>query len=382
MSSTTCPIPSDGLLPAILEQAHLLVPARERRDRRRVRRLVWAACGGGPVDLKQLDRLRHAFDFPRAELGAFESAPDQAVGRLGAQDLARDGHIFQPNGDVPCLAHHRDRVVLRFHDGRARMDADPRVQLDRLRAAELPADGGHVFEKGEPRCRSSTGRVLEGDRVAEADEQSSLVALHDRPLEPSHGLRAGFLERSQHADLIFRVELQVRLGIEQVAAADEHRQLTALGLAGTALRGTLRRGRRRTPDRDEAGAAAPAPPAGMPMRSRLRGRRLGNGQEQSAQVFGEVGGRGVAILLSFRERLETDTLHFDRDVRDDLARRLRLVFAHLPQKLQRVVRPERHVAGEHLVEDDAEAVDVGPAVDAMGRARSLLGRHVARAFRR
>ncbi len=40
------------------------------------------------------------------------------------------------------------------------------------------------------------------------------------------------------------------------------------------------------------------------------------------------------------------------------------------------VAVERHLAGEHLVEDDAEGVDVGAGVDALPR--RLLGRHVVR----
>jgi hypothetical protein len=41
-------------------------------------------------------------------------------------------------------------------------------------------------------------------------------------------------------------------------------------------------------------------------------------------------------------------------------------------------RPEGHAPGEHFVKHHAEAVDVGAAVDAVGRARGLLRRHVPR----
>ena len=42
------------------------------------------------------------------------------------------------------------------------------------------------------------GGVLVGHRVAEARQQPLLVALHDRPVEPPHGLLARLLEGPQH----------------------------------------------------------------------------------------------------------------------------------------------------------------------------------------
>ena len=366
-----------GLLPAILEQTHLVVAARERRDLGRTRHLNGAARVGEPHDLKDFDRLRHALELPAAKIDAVEATADQAVGRLGAHDPARHGHIFQPHGDVSRLAHHRDRVVLRLHDRRPGVDAGPRDRLPRLRTAEISDDRRHIFDQGESGLHGSTGSILESDRVAEADEEPPFAALHDRPLEPTHGLLAHLLERSQQPGLVLRVEFQVRLGFEQVAAADEHRHLTPLGLSNTAYRGSFRGSLRR--GRKIAGS-------GRRRQNRFARRhpdvspqhrwRFGDRQELAAQFFGEVGGGGEAILLPLRERLETDALQFDGDVADDLARRLRLVVAYLPQQLQRVIRPERHPACQHLVEDDAETVDVGPAIDAVGGAGGLLGRHV------
>ena len=99
--------------------------------------------------------------------------------------------------------------------------------------------------------RGAVCGVLVGHRVAEAGQQPLLVALHDRPVEPAHGLLAGLLEGPQHLGLVLRVEvLQIRLGLEQVAAADQDGHLPALGLAGAAAG----RGRRQ----DDAAAMRPS----------------------------------------------------------------------------------------------------------------------------
>ena len=108
-----------------------------------------------------------------------------------------------------------------------------------------------------------------------------------------------------------------------------------------------------------------------------RDRRRGRLQHAS-QVLGEVGRRGVPILLPLRQRLEADPLQIGGNVADELARRLRLVVAHLPHQLRDGRGPERHAAGEHFVEDHAQAVHVGAAVDAMRRALRLFRRHVPR----
>ena len=163
---------------------------------------------------------------------------------LGADDLAGLGDVLQPDRHVPRLPHQRDRVLPRLHDGRPGVDADPRIQLQLVFAAEPLAEGLHVLEDAEAGpCGAACG-VLVGHRVAEARQQPLLVALHDRPVEPAHGLLAGLLEGPQHLGLVLRVEvLQVRLGLEQVAAADQDGHLAALGLAGAAAGRGRRRGR-------------------------------------------------------------------------------------------------------------------------------------------
>ena len=59
------------------------------------------------------------------------------------------------------------------------------------------------------------------------------------------------------------------------------------------------------------------------------------------------------------------------------ARRPRLVLQHLQQQ-HPPVAAERQLAGQQLVEDDAEAVDVAAGVDPVRLAAGLLGAHVGR----
>ena len=102
------------------------------------------------------------------------------------------------------------------------------------------------------------------------------------------------------------------------------------------------------------------------------------GREDPAQVRGEVPCGGVAILLPLRQRLEARPSQLGRDVADELPGRLRLVVTHLPQEFLAIGRPEGQAPGEHFVKHHAQAVDVGAAVDAVGRAGRLLRRHVVR----
>ena len=230
-----------GLLPALLQQADLVVAAGQRREPGRPRRLDRALAFADALHLEELDGLRHPLELSRAEAGALELAPDQPVGGLATNDLAGRGDVLQPDGHVPRLPHQRNRFLLRLDDGRTGVKADPRVQLQLVFAAELLAEGLQVLEEAEAGPCGAACAVLVSHRVAEAHQQTLLVALHDRPVKPAHRLLAGLLEGPQHLGLILRVELQIRLGLKQVAAADQDGHLAALGLAGAAPgRGRLR----------------------------------------------------------------------------------------------------------------------------------------------
>ena len=184
-----------------------------------------------------------ALELAAAEAGAVEVGPDQPVGGPGADDLAGLGDILEPDRHVACLPHQRDRLLPRLHHGRTGVDADPRIQLQLLSAAEPLAQGLQVLQEAEAGQGGAACGVLVGHRVAEAGQQPLLVALHDRPIESENGLLAGLLEGPQHLGLVLGVEvLQVRLGFEQAAAADQDGHLPALGLAGAAAGGGRHRG--------------------------------------------------------------------------------------------------------------------------------------------
>ena len=116
----------------------------------RRRRLDRAPGRRDPLHAEELDGLGHALDLPAAEAGALEPALEQPVGGLGADDLAGRGHLLQPDGHVPGVPHQRDRVLLHLHDGRPGVEADPRIQLQVVFAAELLAEGLHVVEEPRP----------------------------------------------------------------------------------------------------------------------------------------------------------------------------------------------------------------------------------------
>ncbi len=111
--------------------------------------------------------------------------------------------------------------------------------------------------------------------------------------------------------------------------------------------------------------------------------------EVIAQVGGELGDRAVALLRLGAQRLEEDGVEVARELasetpffrfarRHPATRRLHALPRQLAGQRDRRARraPVRQVAGEQLVEHDAERVDV----DASGRrlAEDLLGRRVLR----
>jgi len=107
-----------------------------------------------------------------------------------------------------------------------------------------------------------------------------------------------------------------------------------------------------------------------------RGDALGRGQRSldAAQLLDE-GARGrealVGVLL---ERAQDKRREVGRQRRVELARVARRLALVLDADGERRVALERDAAGRHLVEDDAQRVDVGAGVD--GLALDLLGAHV------
>ena len=333
------------------------VSGRELRRRHGVNR---TPGHGDVLDPEQFDGVGDALDRLPPEGGAVKPFLEQAVARVGTDHLPGDRHVFEPDGYVSCLAHQRNGALLGLDDRRPGMDADPGMSPVLSRALHVTL---HDREAGSG---SAAGGVLVRHREPEARQQPLVAALHDGAPELSDRLFARFLEVPQQTGLILRVECQVRIGLEDVAASDQHSQLAALGFAA----GTPARGRRgvRSSGRRRC--------RGWLDRRLLRRRRCR--RQHAAQVLGEVGGRRVPIPLAFRKRLEADPLQLWRNVADELPWRLGLVVAHLPDQLRDRRGSERHAAGEQFVEDHAQAVHVGATIDAMRPALRLFGRHVRR----
>ncbi len=94
-----------GLLPAVLEQADLVVATGQRCEPRTLRDLDGVQVLAEPLHQEELDRLRDPLDLAVAEARAVEMAADQPVRGRGDDDLAGLGDVFQPDCHVASLAH-------------------------------------------------------------------------------------------------------------------------------------------------------------------------------------------------------------------------------------------------------------------------------------
>ena len=96
------------------------------------------------------------------------------------------------------------------------------------------------------------------------------------------------------------------------------------------------------------------------------------------QVLGQVAGRAVAVRRPLGQGAQADPVQLDRDRVVQLAGRARLLRLDLLQNFIRALAPVRPLSGEQLVEDDAQAVDVGAGIDAVPLAAGLFRAHVGR----
>ena len=83
------------------------------------------------------------------------------------------------------------------------------------------------------------------------------------------------------------------------------------------------------------------------------------------------------MLRHLLQALQTDGLQFGADPGTDFPRRPRLILAHLIEGVQNGRPLEWRLAGEALVEDRPQGVDVGGGADLVDATGSLLRRHVA-----
>ena len=284
--------------------------------------------------------------------------------RAAAEDLAGTGEVLETNGHVARFAHERHVAGPASHDRRARVNADPRSQLQPVRAAEAAGERFHLLANGHGRVRRPPGAVLERDRVAETDQQTALVALHHGPVEAARRDLAGLLKAAKHARLVLGIQaLEIGLGLEHLAAAHEDRDLTALGFGSASLRGR----RRSRLDRNDRGRAAAGPPRHGRDALRLGERRL--------LQCGDELLRGLEPLL--RRLLDAPPDDAVEGRRNAPARRRqvgRLLVEDGGHRVRGRVLLERFLAGEQLVEDRPEREDVRAVVD--GVAAHLLGGHV------
>jgi hypothetical protein len=107
----------------------------------------------------------------------------------------------------------------------------PRLRIRSQRVAGLTAECFEIVEELESHFGGAAGGVLVSHRIAETRQQPLLIALHDRSVEPAHRLVTRALEGTKGLCLVLCVEAQVRLGLEQLAPADQDGYLSALGPA-------------------------------------------------------------------------------------------------------------------------------------------------------
>ena len=96
--------------------------------------------------------------------------------------------------------------------------------------------------------------------------------------------------------------------------------------------------------------------------------------QESSEVRGQGRRRSITILGPLLEALEADQLEVPRNGGTQLSRRGRLVLDQLGQGLGHRRGAERRSARQELIQDRADAVDIGRRADST--ALGLLGSHI------
>src|SRR5262249_40631329 len=127
---------------------------------------------------------------------------------------------------------------------------------------------------------------------------------------------------------------------------------------------------------EQGGRVRPAAdPLHGPLQAAHRPRANWLAAQPAAQVVPELAGRLVAVLRLLGHRPQTDRLEVVGNLRVELPWRLRSIVQPGMHQHPRVAL-ERHLAGQELVQDDPETVDIAPAIDLVALAPSLFGTHV------
>ena len=121
----------------------------------------------------------------------------------------------------------------------------------------------------------------------------------------------------------------------------------------------------------------PSVPPPRPVADRCRGGTRASGRSQPEGVLGcrdERGARRIALVRPLRHRPAEHRVDAVRELAVALLRARRLVLEMRPRHREDGAAPERRLAGQALIEEAAERVDVGSTVD--GVSLELLGGEV------
>ena len=263
--------------------------------------------------------------------------------------------------------------------------ADQRLGEQRRVAVEHQQLVAERAEAGEPLQVRRPGRVL----VQPALDVAQLVLdAADEVGEPRLGLQLELRqERGERRFGFARVaERPLPMAeVDPVHGLQPRRGEPLVPAAGLLARvGAVAFGRHRQPDRGdqhESHECGPRRPPPRPLQGALPGgRRPGADRlagQEPPQVVGQLLGRGVAPRRLLGEALQADRLQVARDPRLEPRRRHHLLVDDLPEGLHDRRGLEGGPAGEHLVEDRSQRVDVGRRADLAGQPLRLLGGHVA-----
>ena len=98
--------------------------------------------------------------------------------------------------------------------------------------------------------------------------------------------------------------------------------------------------------------------------------------EERLDVLRQFQGAAVALVGFLPEACQADGLQVPRDVRLEAGHGDRLVVEHLQDGVQRRLPPEGGAAGQQLVEDGPQGVDVRGRAHRLARDHRLFGGHV------
>ena len=229
--------PLAGLLPAILEQAHLEVAADQGSQAGGARDVDPGPCRA----LRSTRKSSSGRGSPLigcAQALAHGVSLDQVMHRLGDDQGPGLGHRLQAGRHAPGLAQDAHRLASRAgggvaDDGRAGVDGDPGRQVHPLEPGGLRREPGRALEDPQAGLDGPVGRVLEGQGVAEADHQPGARRAQDRPLVAVHLLLAELRPPAQQQVPVPGLEdLEELDRLAEVVIAVEDRDLAAFGLPG------------------------------------------------------------------------------------------------------------------------------------------------------